>query len=724
MIRLGARSRRPKRVTVYFADTMLLAPQGSSLKKLGETIGVEKVELPPRMIERMDLLLHDDRALFERYAKQDAIVAARYYARVRETLAMQLSVTKKVATLGAAGMDRIVDVVAALGLSPDGYFGYERRRGKRHILTRLTTIWPFAANCYHGGRNEAYRVGLTPKGTQLFDVDIKSAYTTALAMARVPDWESAKPENNIERLAVIDDAMTYARAKFWFPDETRFPSLPIRAGDRGLIYPLSGVSWCTGAELVVALAQGARIVVEEGWRVDWVEGSARPFVAFTRRINAIRNSAKERGDILLDLTAKEIGNSAYGKLAQAVLNMRTATDNGIDAPKGKRVFNNRAGGMHDMPPSAITNPMLAAYVTGLVRAALSEALAGLPPDAVVATATTDGFLSSVPVEQINVSGPVAASFTQAREAINGDATIWEVKHVVGRALVTKTRGTITVERIDGNSGEPVLARAGYRFNDRPTDPWDECRRWREVYGARDYETKALSKSLVSLREQWLDDADVVEVWTEARLNLDFDCKREIVTPTDCEGLLCAETRPWTTLDDFDSARDALEDWKKAQRRVLKTTGDLRDLMSWTKHREGQKASGSTAQSGRPPLVNAFMRSMARGLIGPTWLQKRLAEFLTDNGFPTSLDTVKQGKRRGDLMLGALTHLTPEEEAFAAAVYRADANIVLERLVAPGSPAAAAVAAAQLRVPMRLPYIGELIPTGLAQASPLFEINDL
>jgi len=214
--------------------------------------------------------------------------------------------------------------------------------------------------------------------------------------------------------------------------------------------------------------------------------------------------------------------------------------------------------------------MLASYVTGLVRAALSEAVATLPDHAIVATATTDGFLSSVPVEHIDVSGPVATAFAKTRTRIDGDPTIWETKHVIGRALVTKTRGTITAEGIDGEGGDPVLARAGYKFEDRPADPWDECERWIEVYGGRDYETHSRRSSLTSLREQWREEADVVEVLTDVRLNLDFDLKREIIDPTDCEGLLSADTRPWRTLEDFTRARDGLEAWKKAQRRVLKT----------------------------------------------------------------------------------------------------------------------------------------------------------
>ena len=184
--------------------------------------------------------------------------------------------------------------------------------------------------------------------------------------------------------------------------------------------------------------------------------------------------------------------------------------------------------------------------------------------------------------------------------------------------------------------------------------------------------------------------DLVEVTTAVRLNLDFDMKRQIVDPTDCDGLLCAETRPWPTLADFEKARDGLEDWKKAQRRVLKTSTDLRDLGVWTANRKGLKASGSTAQSGRPPLVNAFMRAIARKLLDINWPQKHLAEFLTKNGFPTGIDTVKEATRRGDLKLRALTNLSAEEVAFAAAVYRANRDIPLESLVAAGSPAAEAL----------------------------------
>jgi hypothetical protein len=75
-------------------------------------------------------------------------------------------------------------------------------------------------------------------------------------------------------------------------------------------------------------------------------------------------------------------------------------DGGVDGVRGKRVFDTRAQSMKTLPSSKITNSMMAAFTTSIVRAMISEALARLPADAVLATATTDGFLSSVHVEKL------------------------------------------------------------------------------------------------------------------------------------------------------------------------------------------------------------------------------------------------------------------------------------------------------------------------------------
>ena len=136
--------------------------------------------------------------------------------------------------------------------------------------------------------------------------------------------------------------------------------------------------------------QGAIIKVMDGYRVDWVQGSIRLFEDITRRVGEIRAEAKalDPPDLVLDKLVKEIGNSIYGKVAQAVASTRIIKDD----VEQRHVFNTKFGVTDQMGPSAITNAMMAAYCTGLVRALLTETLARLPGGMWVGTATTDGML--------------------------------------------------------------------------------------------------------------------------------------------------------------------------------------------------------------------------------------------------------------------------------------------------------------------------------------------
>ena len=159
----------------------------------------------------MDELLRDERALFERYALNDAVIAAKYLDQTWSTLEKNFAIGDHKPTLGSIGVEMIKREVENLGQTPDDYFGYRREGRKRHYQDALVDIWPFASNAYHGGRNEAFRLGYTPEGVTLYDLDLKGAYTTAMAMLRIPDWSSALSETRIERLAVVDQAMTFAR---------------------------------------------------------------------------------------------------------------------------------------------------------------------------------------------------------------------------------------------------------------------------------------------------------------------------------------------------------------------------------------------------------------------------------------------------------------------------------------------------------------------------------
>ena len=260
-----------------------------------------------------------------------------------------------------------------------------------------------------------------------------------MAAIRVPDWDLVEKVREVERLA-RPDILALARVQFEFPTGTRFPCLPVRAGTRGLIYPLKGQSYCSGAELRVAIDIGAVVKVEHGIILPWAS-TYQPFAEFTANITNIR-SKHPKGSVV-ERATKEIGNSLYGKIAQAVDTMRARPDGGIDGVRGKRVFDTRTALMKSLPPSAITQPALAAYTTGLVRAVLSELLARLPAHRVVYTATTDGFLSDARLAEVDATGPVAQFFAEIRRQVAGNDGIFEVKHRVAQVVTIKTRGTFS-----------------------------------------------------------------------------------------------------------------------------------------------------------------------------------------------------------------------------------------------------------------------------------------
>jgi hypothetical protein len=680
------------RVSVRLVDTMLIAPAGASLALLGTTLGLPKVDLPPGYLkERMDVFKRDKPEEFERYALVDAEIAARWAARVFSLVRDEMGVSRSFPTLGSVGVAVIEAEIARLGVDVNVFFGREKRRlrGPPSPLPNLVGKLELAAQCYHGGRNEAFAVGFSPEGRKVFDLDLCGAYTTAMAQIRVPDWQTARYTNALLELATID-ALAFAYVRFSFPNGTRIPSLPVRASrGRGLVYPRTGCSWCTGPELIVALSQDAEIEVLQGLRVDYIPNSPRPFEEFARKIGQIRKNAKARGDEVLDRLAKEVGNSAYGKIAQAIASRRAIPDD-IDS---RRVFDVETDMIRELGPSRISQPMLAAFITGAVRAVICEALARIHGDHWIGSVTTDGFLSTAALEVIDQNGPLARSFSKARMRIYPeDPKLWEFKHREDRVLVLKTRGAVSCSL---HETEPLLAKAGVRLAERFDLPADEVAAFLKLVRDRTYETRIERKSLIALRAQHLTDADIVPVTREVRVNLDFDLKRRPIDVHDEEALLTAETIPWVTVADFEKARDDLEAWKHSQRRVLKTCIDYNAMISWAESASVRRVAGVKSDNSLGPLTAAFLRIVALGAFGvKRATDDDLGRVMTALcGIDVSRSRISNARRRGrdpEKMRESFGVIPAMDEGLIRRLYRTRPDVLSHVLLPLLTPHSAAI----------------------------------
>jgi hypothetical protein len=480
---IAAKHSRAFQVTLV--DTQLLVPGAShSLAALGKMYDFDKLN-PGRAetregapyIEHMDWLLADNPEYFEEYAIKDAQICALHVEKMlsfgRDDLGLDLR--RPPVTLGSLAVKYLQRRWGIEGIDPGAVNGFDlveqrsfnRNTGKGYLTkkgrrprARYSIYEKLAKQCFHGGRNECFWYGPTSEmrpdlyapavddwdgerriGEILFrEFDLASAYATALASLRVPDYDNAR--HTADPADFRPDQLGFARVAFDFPPETtRFPCLPVIASDeRGLVYPLSGEAYVTAPEIALARPMGAEITILDGVVIPWVEDSPRPFELVIRELSR-RRGEHEKGSLQNEMF-KQLGNSLYGKLGQGI--------------KGTTSYNTRDDRRIEIGPSPITNPYLAAHVTGLIRALVSELIASIPARWTVVSVTTDGFVTNSPLADIGMDGPVAtcligvrSDLTQApltQSLYDTDRGLLEIKYEAARLLPWRTRGIATLTR--------------------------------------------------------------------------------------------------------------------------------------------------------------------------------------------------------------------------------------------------------------------------------------
>ena len=649
-IMFDKRTSPPRCSNVAFIDTLLITPGGMGLAECGELLGLPKLTIPaPYSITNMREYLLGDRAGFEAYALRDAEIAVRYALQVRNFCARELMIDRVPATIGAMAVSRFTKTLKENNMSPEVCLG-------THIKTR--ELWltekqafrtiknpasvpsrelfeTFPINCYHGGRNECFMMGVTPSD-HWYDYDLAGAYTTGLLDILTPDYGNIRLSKNPDDYC--GHVMGFALVTFRFPESVPYPSLPVRTDQYGLFFPLSGESWATAPEIELALSLGAEMTIHNGIIVPWIcdtsphnSESTSVFLPFVQQVRENRN--RHIKGSLEEKFWKEIGNSLYGKLAQGL--------------RAKTAFDTARGLNRSLPPSSVTQPFFAAHVTGFIRAVVGELMNALPSDSSVVSVTTDGFLTNCPLDKINMSGPLSSRFQSLCDIVDPGSSMLTCKHEVSQLIAMKTRGQLTYRAIQG---KPVVhARAGVK---PPADiPRSDYHDYMVDLYLNRLPGQTLSRStLISTREMWLSESDLVSREQDIRLNLEFDFKRQPVQPAMNEGHLLMFSRPWDNMEEALQQRSLFDDWR--QTHTLKTLADwddwcdflyCRTVFSDMKLKVGSKRSDDI-------LVRLFLRALTQCQWGlmlkdkKSYSCKEVAEWLTSEGYSVTVTDVKNAVR--------------------------------------------------------------------------------
>ncbi|MEO5375355.1 MAG: hypothetical protein H7840_13950 [Alphaproteobacteria bacterium] len=656
---------------VVFYDIYLLAPAGKSLGDIGVLVGREKLELPEGFDKsRMDLFLKREPELFEEYLVRDSEIPALYFQRFSALCQGELGIKGVPVTLGGCAVAMFRGMLAELK-GPDGepldfdrLFGLSKRKARsyspktgRFRTVRVVeqtiarkTFEPLLAEGYHGGRTETFETGPSPVG-EYSDLDLKSAYPTAMVMIRVLDYDAAFLSTAPEDFGA--DVLGVAEVKFSHPPGIRFPVFGVRT-EHGLVFPMRGRTVTTAPEIAAALRLGVDVRIVRGVIMPWAGGDVRPFEVFVKRTLELRDRLRRRDgqeagaaapkDTLESLVAKTISNSLYGKTAQAV--------------RPRTVLDTTTGGSKPLSGSAVSNAAFAAITTGLVRAVVAELLNGIPPGRRVISVSTDGFLADVSIDDLRMDGPACRVLAECRERLTGDPGILECKRRVAQVVTPRNRAAFTAVGILGS--EPVIARGGIKLPVGVADPSEYLL---GLYLNRTADAKVERTDLISLRDQYREDADLVSIAKEVRLNLEPDHKRRLVGARmeeirggRHEGArhVATSSEPHDTAEAMVEVRTLFEGWRHSSGRCLRTMEDWDDwedyLQSSLAARESGRRAYRTAGGASDDLKRQALRALTREMWGMSLRDRSyagIAEWLTQAGFRTSVSSVKNARRSDD-----------------------------------------------------------------------------
>jgi hypothetical protein len=561
-------------IAVHVRDTMLLAPAGSSLAKLGEAMRLPKISLPDGYEKsEMGRLLNEQPVVYMVYAIRDSELTLKW---------SEAMSNEKVppATLGGISSKQVREAICEIngwnrkefdyefrGLSWQTEVDYSEGEPKRRRITvprpEASLLLTAAQHAYYGGRNEGFCLGIHHAPDGWYDYDLCGAYPAAMVL--VPDPDYGAPATAIQGRIVKGllryDSLFFGYVRFKFPDGTRFPCLPVKDVEgRGLIFPLEGDEWAAAPEIVLALHFGATVELLQPGLI--LAGHERHSLGLGVRglVEARARAAAEYGKRSpQEMAAKEIANSAYGKTAQGIA--------------GKRAYSTRYDQSRLIPVSAITSSIHATMTTALVRAIVSAAMHQLDQMGYhVASVTTDGFLTDAPpdvIESLDLYG-LQQAFADARRFLVGDPKIWEVKHRARSLVMLRTRGGFGVGSMD--KYELPAAAAGYKATGPVKERISQLGRSEalaELFLRRDGDLTVTFHALPSPSEYVRRDADAVGKDVTRKISWEWDHKREIDASTARDEQIVLDgttythvsawTKPWRTVSAFARARQIVED---------------------------------------------------------------------------------------------------------------------------------------------------------------------
>jgi hypothetical protein len=221
---------------------------------------------------------------------------------------------------------------------------------------------------------------------------------------------------------------------------------------------------------------------------------------------------------------KEIGNSIYGHIAMGI--------------GGKKTFDVKTKSYVKVEGSVLSNPLLAGYITGFVRALIGECLNNIHRlGGQVVSATTDGFITDIEDLEnkilalddestkicLHLYRFVRGLLTYQEETKLSDNRGLEVKNVE-RSFILSCKTRVQFGSTDGG----ISAATGFQSSKLEKDFIIDCFSKIITSIDRDKRIEYIQTSLRSASDIYNKGGNVVLVYRDKSFNLEYDNKRCII----------------------------------------------------------------------------------------------------------------------------------------------------------------------------------------------------
>jgi len=374
-----------------------------------------------------------------------------------------------------------------------------------------------------------------------------------------------------EGVTSLINSYTALKIQFEFPSSVRFPNLPVRLDFSSIIFPLTGETFCTGHEFVLAMKLGCKIQILGGVIIPFVERTQKPLknrknVSLIEKreplIEELHRKYLEGLKTIPDRTPKKSTSENYLFLKQQLSKsgidssmkqeesttqffavVKSLLDERLKYPKGsymnllykfianagigqmarglnqKKRYDTQTNSTKVMPSGELVSPLYAGWITGNIRSTLSEIMNGIPESEIISS-TTDGFITTEKNMELLKPGKetlFSEKYFETRKKLTGSGALLERKYYEPKGVISwRTRGQL------GLSGG-IKALTGYQIHEPIEETIDKVNK--SFNGSK--QITFLQKSLRSAKEIFVYGGHSTLKLNERSFNLRFDNRREI-----------------------------------------------------------------------------------------------------------------------------------------------------------------------------------------------------